>query len=144
MMSPYACCLVGVVCVIILSLGLIYMYTRLKRVTRYCTLFGADNFRYVGYVIHLPDRSDRHDNLRRLLRNAEEGGVKLSVIDAVDARSCKTYDVPAFLDYSHRGGRWRTHLRGGEQGCLASHLKILKLHRKSYADAACFIWKTML
>lgn len=76
-----------------------------------------------GYIIHLEARTDRERNIARLVAEAGAAGVLLSVMRARDTRHCEHLSVPPFWDLSIPPGHWRSHLRGGEQGCLASHLE---------------------
>lgn len=76
-----------------------------------------------GLIIHLPDRRDRAGNVAALQAAAGAAEIEIGVLSAVDARDCADLPVPTFLDFS-RGVEQRSHLRGGEQGCLASHFQL--------------------
>lgn len=82
---------------------------------------------HTGSVIHLDARTDREQNVRQLLDAARSAGVHLQVFSAVDGRSCDELTVSPFWDYSDPPGHVRTILRGGEQGCLSSFLRLFAM-----------------
>ena len=102
-------------------------------------LFGGAHQRLRGYIIHLSDRTDRDSNVHALLANARAGGVDLTVTAAVDGRACEACDVHPFMDFSHAPGHWRKHLRGGEQGCLASYLKVFDTFKDVHPEGCFFV-----
>jgi len=81
--------------------------------------------RHAGRIIHLPSRRDREANVSRLIVAAASVGVELEVMSATDGRACADLPVSPFWDFSIPPGHVRRHLRGGEQGCLASFLRII-------------------
>ena len=89
-----------------------------------------------GYIIHLPARVDRAANVAALVEAADQAGVHLRVVDAVDGRGCEDLSVAPFWDFSILPGHVRAVLRGGEQGCLASHLHLFRTDHK--AATGCF------
>lgn len=130
------CIFLCFLCVVIVMVSCITH--RQPRYTHQLRVFGVGNLRLKGYVIHLANRTDRDDNLRKLLSNADAGGVALTVVDAVDGRPCHARKVQPFMDYTRPPGKWRDHLRGGEQGCLASYLKVFEMCRESQDNQGCF------
>lgn len=136
-----ACCSVLCLIICVIVAVIITMYLKASSSVSCAPplrTFGSENLKPRGYVIHLPDRRDREENLRQLLFNAASAGVELTVVDAVDGRSCNAREVPPFMDYSRAPGSWRNHLRGGEQGCLASYLKVFKMCKESQNKTGCF------
>lgn len=121
----YVACLVCIVLVLVLFVW----YSR--KSSQMILTFGAANQSLTGYVIHLLDRVDRKENVAKLLSNASKVGINLVVVDAVDGRYCHSRRVRSFLDFSMAPGHWRDHMRGGEQGCLASLLKAFALCKDS-------------
>ena len=102
-------------------------------------LFGAIGTRaYRGYVIHLADRKDRNGNVYQLLENANRAGISMEVLGAVDCRSCSDLEVLPFVDYSFKKDYRRSHLRGGEQGCLASFLAAFRAAWKNGGERGTF------
>ena len=76
-----------------------------------------------GRILHLPDRRDREHNVQNLIEEAGKANVLLEVFEAVDGRRCADVKVRPFPDFSQLP-RIRDHLRGGEQGCTASYMKM--------------------
>jgi hypothetical protein len=112
-------CSVALLCAVILFIGSVAVSAVLAKIA------SIDPARVEAVVVHLRDRRDREANVAALTRAAEVAGVKISVEDAIDGRSCGSIDVHPFNDFAEAPGSARSHLRGGEQGCLASFLSAI-------------------
>jgi GR25 family glycosyltransferase involved in LPS biosynthesis len=74
-------------------------------------------------IIHLDARSERLGAVLALKDALTEWSHRCTVLAAVDGTRWPRRRVPAFCDLGAQTPRTREYLRGGEQGCLASHRK---------------------